>query len=430
MTEPTCCAEFATVSRRGLLRGAAAVGAVGIADAALGQPLLGPSVFGDTFVEPAHAAVGAPSGNRVLVLLSLRGACDGLSLVVPHADPAYYRARPRIAVPKDSLLQRDAMFGLHPALAPLVPLWRAGKVATVHATGLEVRNRSHFAAMEAVEDADPGSPARTGWLNRMLGQNAWNSPLQGVEIGSEVPSTALYGAERTFSVAGVEEAAVAGDDQWQPTSGARIRSLRTLWGKGGGQPGVGLRSALDAVDGFAKVRRTPAAPANGAVYPDADLGRALAACARTVKADIGTSVLAVDHGGWDMHTGLGTLDWGDMRTRTQELAGAIAAFFQDLGDVAERVTLVTISEFGRRVRENDDYGLDHGWGNVMMLVGAGVRGGYHGRWPGLSDGIDADLSVTTDYRSVLAEVVTTRMGASASAVFPGFTPEPLGVITG
>ena len=133
---------------------------------------------------------------------------------------------------------------------------------------------------------------------------------------------------------------------------------------------------------------------------------------------------------WDMHANLGTLSSGRMNGNASDLATAIAAFFTDLGDRASNVTLVTISEFGRRVAENANAGLDHGWGNVMFVAGAGVKGGRHyGTWPGLQNTLDADLTVTTDYRSVLSEIVTKRTGASTSAVFPGFSSSPLGFIS-
>jgi uncharacterized protein (DUF1501 family) len=148
-----------------------------------------------------------------------------------------------------------------------------------------------------------------------------------------------------------------------------------------------------------------------------------------VRSGVGTEVITVDQGDWDMHTDAGTLEWGDMVRNASDLASSIAAFFSDLGPAAERVTLVTLSEFGRRVRENDDYGTDHGFGNVMFVAGAGVRGGrYYGSWPGLSDTPDADLLVTTDYRSVLTEVVTRRFGVSVAQVFPGFAPQAVGVM--
>ncbi|MCW2754905.1 MAG: hypothetical protein JWQ32_2316 [Marmoricola sp.] len=416
-----CCPEMTRtsgLSRRGLLRGAIAAAGVGMST----------SMFGTTFLQASYGAT-RPSGN-VLLLLSLRGAADGLSLVVPHSDPAYYAARPRIGIPKASLLAQNATFGLHPNLAPLLPLWDAGKIAAVHATGLAVANRSHFAAMEELEEADPGTSSRVGWINRLIGQDGYTNPLQAVGMGMTVPITALYGPQGTVCTASVEEMALSGDDQWD-TEHRRTASMRTMWADAPGDLGAGARSALAAINDFAPVKATATAAANGATYGDDDLGKALHAAARIIKGNVGTDVIAVDHdGGWDMHTDLGTLDWGRMVDTSSELATNLAAFFADLGSAGDKVTVVAVSEFGRRVKENADYGLDHGRGNVMFLLGGGVKGGYYGSMPALENTVDADLGVTTDYRSVLAEVVTRRMGASSAAVFPGFAPETVGAVSG
>lgn len=193
-----------------------------------------------------------------------------------------------------------------------------------------------------------------------------------------------------------------------------------------GPLGVAMRSAMQATTDFTPVLSTADHTAS---YGDSDLGRALAEVARVIRGDVGVEVLTVDQGDWDMHTGLGTLEWGQMIKNAGDLATAVAAFFADLGDQAGKVTLVALSEFGRRVVENDNYGLDHGYGNVMLVAGAGVKGGqYYGTWPGLANALDADLTVTTDYRSVLAEVVSTRFGSSTASVFPGFTPQVLGLM--
>ncbi len=417
MTPPpdrSCCPEYAAVSRRGLLSGALA--------------LAGASTLVGSAVVRASAASVAPAPS-VLVVLSLRGAADGLSLVVPHADPAYYRARPRLAVPADRLLVKDGMFGLHPKLDPLVPLWSTGRLAAVQATGMAVPNRSHFAAMEEVEDANPGSSERVGWLNRLIGADAITSPLQGFGVGGGALPTSLYGPADVMSASAVDSVGLAGGED-DPT-GRRRRSVETLWA--GNTTGLGraVRSGLTAIDAFDPVRRAPAAPANGAAYPSSDLGKALALTARVVRGDVGVAVLTVDQGDWDMHTGLGNADSGRMARNADDLARSIAAFFTDLGSLGDKVTLVTISEFGRRVVENANGGLDHGYGNVMLLAGAGVKGGrYYGTWPGLGQERDSDLLVTTDYRSVLSEVVSSRFTASPAAVFPGFQPERLGAMQG
>jgi uncharacterized protein (DUF1501 family) len=411
-TAPDCCREYATLSRRGLLVGAAA--------------LAGTSTMIGSAVVRASAATTLPA-RAVMVVLSLRGAADGMSLVVPHGDPVYYSARPRLAIPADRLLARDAMFGLHPALAPLLPLWSSGRLAAVHATGLPAPNRSHFAAMEEVEDADPGSNVRSGWLNRLIGQDQRTSPLQAFGVGRGVPPASLYGPADYVSAGDVASMTIPGDDKWDPER-RRVRSLHRLWDGDATAMGRAMRATFRAVDEFKPALGTRKTPANGATYPSSDLGRAMAEVARIVRGDVGVEVLTVDQGDWDHHSGLGTVDGGRMVRNAGELAAAVAAFFTDLGPLSDKVTLVALSEFGRRVVENANSGLDHGYGNVMLLAGAGVAGGYHGRWPGLTAQLDSDLLVTTDYRSVLSEVVDCRFGASPAAVFPGFQPEPVGVM--
>lgn len=418
-TTAACCDDYAAathgLSRRGFLRGAAVVGgAVTVA-------------HGTAFTQTAYAADGY--ADRVLVVLSMRGAADGLSLVVPHADPVYYTARPRIAVPSDQLLAKDGMFGLHPSLAPLLPLWNAGKMAAVHATGLPAPNRSHFSAMEELEDADPGSKERIGWLNRLVGRDGTGSPIEAIQMGDSVPSAAMSGPEPVLATAGVGDVKLAGPGSTDADRAARRASLTALWAGSTTDLGLGMRAALDVVDDFAPVHATPDAPANGAVYPNNDLARALRASARTIRADVGAEIITVDHGSWDHHTWIGTTADGNLKSMADQLAGSVAAFFTDLGPLADKVTLVTLSEFGRRVVENANQGLDHGYGNVMFVLGAGVRGGtYYGTWPGLTSTTDADLLVTTDYRHVLSEVISTRFDASPAQVFPGLSPRAVGVM--
>ena len=415
MTTPDSCGcpEFRgpDLGRRGFLRG------LGVAGTSIA---IGSAVV--SVAPSAAASTGGPA--NVIVVLSMRGAADGLSLVVPHGDPVYYAARPRIAVAADQLLAKDGFFGLNPALSALLPLWNAGKVAAVHATGMAVANRSHFAAMEVVEDANPGSTTRVGWLNRLLGELPGTSPLQGVAIG-DMPG-AFYGPEPLMGFDRLDRVGVAGDDKWDPTD-ERLRSLQAMWGTSRNPLAPALRSAMAAVKDIAPAQ---AQGDRTSSFPDNDLGKALSSVSRTIRGDVGVSLVTVDQGDWDMHTDLGTLSWGRMKSNATDLAEAIAAFFTDLGPHADRVTLVTVSEFGRRVVENNNYGLDHGWGNVMFLVGAGVKGGYHGTWPGLAKTLDADLPVTTDYRSVLSEVVASRTSASTAAVFPGFAPQRIGAMVG
>lgn len=413
-----CCSDYAatTTSRRSFLRGLAA---------ASGATMFGSAFLQTTFATPAEAATNA----NVLVALSLRGGADMLSLVVPHGDPGYAAARPTIRVPTASLIKRDAMFGLHPALAPLAGMWDAGQLAAVTAVGLAVPNRSHFDAMEQVEDANPGDASRSGWLNRTLGLDATASPSEGVHLGSGMLPTTLYGAQPALAIGEVDSVRLNG-----PTGAARSRALRQVWAGTGGDLGSSARSALATAEQFKDVTGRAYTPMTGVRYPDSDLGDALKEAARLIKAGLGVRAITVDYGSWDMHANLGQV--GDARAASMHgmasgLAQALAAFFADLGADAGRVTLVTLTEFGRRVAENGSRGLDHGWGNAMLLMGAGVRGGrYYGTWPGLGPAnlTDGDLAVTTDYRSVLAEVLGARFDASPAQVFPGLQAETVGVM--
>ena len=376
-------------------------------------------MVGDVFTQTAY---GAPGGNT-LVVLSLRGGSDGLSMIVPHGDPGYTKARPTIGVPTKSLLAKDSMFGLHPEFEPVLPLWQSGKFGAVQAVGMPVPNRSHFAAMEAVEDADAGSSARIGWLNRMIGLTPEDVPQEGLQLGRTMLPTALVGPASAVSARQLSDFRLPGGDE--DAAQVRMRgALSTLWGGQSSATAKGAQAALKVSATMSSLAKD-AKPANGAKYPDGDLGRALAAGARVIKAGVGVRVITLDYGGWDMHVDLGTVSNGDMRSHVGEVAKAVAAFFTDLGTDADLVTLVTMSEFGRRVEENGGHGTDHGHGNAMLLFGAGVRGGQvHGAWPGLSSGklIDGDLAVTTDYRGVLSEVIAARFpDVSTAGVFPGFT---------
>jgi len=411
--------ERSLASRRSFLKGLGVVAAGGVMS----------TMHGTVFRQTAFATAG--HADSVLVVLSQRGGADGMSLVVPYGDAGYAAARPTIAIPPSQLLQTDGVFGLHPNLAPLAPMWRSGDMAAVQAVGMPAPNRSHFQAMAEVEEADPGSAERVGWLNRMVGMSQPGCTYGAVQIGQSVPQTEIYGPQPTLAATDIEKIQVYGPVN---AMGERIASLEVTWAATDGPLGAAARQGLRTAADWDAVLQTPADPRGGAEYPATDLGDTLAQTARLIRSDVGAEVITVDHGSWDMHTDLGTLDWGDMRVMVDDLASSVAAFFTDLGELASKVTVVTISEFGRRVQENGAAGLDHGYGNAMFVLGAGVRGGnVYGRWPGLEpdDLVDGDLMVTTDYRSVLWEVVKTRFpSVSLSKLFPDFFPESVGVMQG
>ncbi|QNN54066.1 DUF1501 domain-containing protein [Nocardioides mesophilus] len=418
----TCCAEFeksAGLSRRRFLAGMAAA-----SGAAVGVQMFGDAVRQTSF--------GATVDTNVLVVISLRGGVDGMGIVVPHGDPGYYAARPTIAVPSSRLVAKDAMFGLHPQMAPLKWLWDAGELTAVQAVGLPVPNRSHFLAMEEVEDADPTSSVRRGWVNRMVGLGGGEKPYEAVNFGGSITPTALVGPAPTLSTSDLDGVTLTGTTNGY---GSRRRAqLRTVWGSDPGPLGDAARSALATVGDLAPIVATTYKPAvvypRG--YPSAGLSDALQDTAQLIKAQVGTQVVSIDYGSWDMHSDYGTLDYGEMQSMVGGFAAVVNAFMRDLGTLRSRVTLVTISEFGRRVAQNGNRGLDHGWGNMMLLMGGGVRGGqYHGSWPGLGSGslVDGDLAVRTDYRDVLADVLEARFpDRSLAEVFPGFVRNRVGVM--
>ncbi|MDX6297145.1 MAG: hypothetical protein QOI51_1002 [Nocardioidaceae bacterium] len=404
-------------SRRTFLKGAGVLAGGGVLA----------TMHGTAFGQTAFAASG--KAESVLVVVNLRGGADGMSLVVPYGDDGYARARPTIAVAPRQLLQTDGMFGLHPGLGALEPLWKTGRMAAVQAVGLPAPNRSHLSATEEVAEADPGSTRRAGWLNRMVGMTEPAYLFGAVQVGWAVPGNEIHGRQPALAAMDIENIRITGP------AGAisqRKAALDVTWGHAPGPLGRAARDGMQAAARWRPVVQTPRRPEHGARYPKSDLGRAMAQSARLVKADVGAEVISVDHSSWDMHTDVGTLDDGEMRVMADDLARSLAAFFTDLGSLGSLVTLVTISEFGRRVAENGDAGLDHGYGNAMLVMGGGVRGGrVYGSWPGLDPWhlVDGDLAVTTDYRSVLWEVVEARFGSvSLARLFPGFRPQRLGMM--
>jgi uncharacterized protein (DUF1501 family) len=422
----TCCEEYqraGALSRRRFLGGMAATGATAVSTSLFGQAV-------------RQASFGAGTGGNVLVVISFRGGIDGLGMVVPHGDAGYYQARPRIAVPKASLLAKDEMFGLHPDLAPLTWLWDAGEFAAVQAVGMAQPNRSHFAAMELIEDAAPGSSLRQGWVNRMVGLGDGGSAgaaTDAVHLGSSTPPTLVEGPSPSVATEKLEDIRLVGSESgW---AARRRGHLQTMWADGDSPMAAAARSALSTVATLGAVAGRAYKPLvqYPSGWPATDLSNALRDTARLIKSDIGTEVVSVDYGSWDMHDGYGNLEWGDMQNMTRAFASSVSAFMNDLGPLRSKVTLVTISEFGRRVAENGNQGLDHGWGNMMLLMGGGVRGGrYYGRWPGLGAGnlVEGDLKVTTDYRQVLGEIVHKRFpDKDVSTVFPGIGYDPLGLLT-
>jgi uncharacterized protein (DUF1501 family) len=402
--------------RRGFTRRRVIAGAGAVGVAALGSQLV-----------TTKYAFGAPaSTNRTLVIVFLRGGMDGLAVVVPANDGNLRRARPNLAIPDGALLPADSRFGLHPALAPLHPFWLAGKMAAVHAVASPDASRSHFQAQECVERGTATTATHTGWLDRTLTALGPGTTFRAIAEGESMPRS-LLGVEPKLVLNGIEGFALAG---WDGVRDKTMDALKSLY-TGFDHPVA--THAMTTVKALASARRLAESPyQTTAQYPGGGFSDRLRDVARLVKAKVGLRVATIDVGGWDMHTGLGNADGGEMRNQLGDLANAMAAFATDLGPQLDDVNLVTLTEFGRRVSSNGNDGTDHGHGGCMLLLGGGLNGGkVHGKWPGLAPGVldNGDVPGANDYRTVLGEVLNRGFGvADLKKIFPDHSYARIGVL--
>jgi uncharacterized protein (DUF1501 family) len=372
----------------------------------------------------------ADTGYRgdVVVVVSFRGGFDGLSAVVPSGDPHYKPNRPNIGIPAAQLFPLDSTFGLNQALAPLLPLWRTGQLALVHAVGQPDPTMSHFEAMEQMERAAPGSALRTGWIERMAGATGRGTPFAETSVGPATAPSSMTGSYPATAMASLSQFSLSGAGK--DDAAAWHKTLRKLQHGASAAIVKPTDTTLAALNTTQSLSAAKYHPSDGASYPDDDLGGSLSNVAQLIKANVGLRVAAVDCGNWDMHVGLGRPTDGWMHDNLTAVGKALAAFAADLGPSMSRVVVVTLSEFGRRVQENDSGGLDHGHGNAVFVMGGGVNGGkVYGSWPGLAadDLVLGNLKGTTDYRTILAEVLEKRCGISAHRVFPGLSSRRLGL---
>lgn len=364
--------------------------------------------------------------RKILIAIFQRGAADGLNIVVPFFEKTYYDLRPTIAVPPpadgkpNSAIDLDGRFGLHPALRPLKALWDSKQLAIVEAAGSPDPSRSHFDAQDFMEAGTPGKALSDGWLNRALPQVQGASPLRAIAMGAQLPRT-LRGAWPAVAVNNLDQFQVHD----QNSSGILQAMYATTQDSKLMASGKETFEALKMVE---SINRAPYTPANGAQY-QGDFGKGLQQIARLIKADVGVEAAFADIGSWDHHSN----ETGQLNGILQQFGNALAAFVRDMGDLMEDIVLVTMSEFGRTVKEDGNQGTDHGHGNVMMVLGGPVQGGkIYGKWPGLEPGQlyeNRDLAVTTDFRDVLSELVQNHLSQKSDKVFPGFNPaSPLGLL--
>lgn len=359
--------------------------------------------------------------GKVLVIVFQRGGMDGLNAVIPFRERAYYSFRPSIAIAEpgseqERAIDLDGFYGLHPALSPLKTLWDRGRLAIVHACGSPDNTRSHFDAQDYMELGTPGVKGTPdGWLNRCLkSKGGDDSPFRAVAVSSRLPRI-LAGSSPALTMASIEEFRLRNESLNMALQGIYAGTADPLLRQGG-------ESLFSAMNMLRKVEARIPSPT--ASYPGGRFGAALAQIGRLIKAGIGLEIAFTEVEGWDTHVNQGGAS-GAMANRLGELAQGLTAFYQDLGDKMEDVVVLTLSEFGRTVRENGNRGTDHGHANVVFLLGGSVRGGkVYGRWPGLEPELlyeGRDLALTTDFRAVCGEVLLRHMGQrDLGNVFPGY----------
>ncbi|HEY8831210.1 MAG TPA: DUF1501 domain-containing protein [Gemmatimonadaceae bacterium] len=378
--------------------------------------------------------VNAPKG-KVLICLFQRGAADALNIVVPHGEKSYYAMRPSIAIPQPSrnaiggAIDLDGFFGLHPALAPLKPLYDRGLLAPVHAVGSPSTTRSHFDAQDYMETGTPDMKGTTdGWLNRYLAVkgtcdecNLAKTPFRAVSLTPQTPRI-LEGPSATVAMNSLDEFSVR-------ATGSSAERLEALYRTGSADLVHGTGAEMfDAVKMLRAANPQKYLPQNNAEYPRSQFGTRLLQIAQLIKANVGLEIAFADVGGWDTHVNQGS-STGQLAQRLDDFSRSIAALVTDLGDRMDDVVILTMSEFGRMARENGNRGTDHGHAGALFVIGGHVKGGkVHGKWPGLEQEQlyeGRDLALTTDFRSVFAEVVSHHLGARAlDRIFPGFAASP------
>jgi uncharacterized protein (DUF1501 family) len=430
------------------------------------------AVIGTTVVPAflARAAYGLNTGlssSRRLVVIFQRGAADGLNIVVPHAEPSYYSMRPTIAIPRpsrgaESVIDLDGFFGLHPSLASFKPLWDQRHLAIIHAAGSPDPTRSHFDAQDYMESGTPGvKSTQDGWLNRCVRtelplssrgrqplaiprdqfrdrkaasasssrpeprsgvvEEPAFSPFRAVAMGPTLPRI-LDGPAPAVALSDLNGFGVAGRS---PASAMLTSAFQSMYDSSSDSilHGTG-KETFEAVKMLKSADPARYTPAPGADYPRGRLGDSLRQLAQLIKANLGVQVAFADISGWDNHVNEGSTQ-GQLANVLREFSQSIAAFWTDLGPLGEDTAIVTMSEFGRTARENGNRGTDHGHANVMFVLGGPVQGGkVYGRWPGLSPeqlNEGRDLALTTDFRTVLSELVAKQLGnRNLSQVFPEF----------
>ena len=386
------------------------------------------------FLRRAAASVPDPATRgKTLVVIFQRGAMDGLNAVIPHGDRNYYKLRSSIAVPRPSrgkrqtVIDLDGFFGLHPSLSPLKPLYDEGLLAVVHAAGSPDATRSHFDAQDFMESGTPGRKGtEDGWLNRYLQRNSLRdaTSFRAVSATGQLPRI-LLGKAGALAIPSLEEFGFRANRRNEVLQ----RGFEKLYQASPDDPlSATVRETFEALEFIEQTDPAQHKPANGASYPRTIYGRNLLQIAQLIKSGAGLEIAFVELGGWDHHVAEGG-STGQLANLLRHFSRGLAAFRGDLGDRMEDVVVLTLSEFGRTAAENGNRGTDHGHATCLFALGGSIDGGkVYGDWPGLApeqlyEG--RDLALTTDFRDVAGEILERHLGAvNMKEVFPGYALDP------
>jgi uncharacterized protein (DUF1501 family) len=424
-TECGGCDEYRDLSRRSFLRGTGLATAAG-------------ATLPAWFPRVTFAAPGAPARD-VMVHVFMRGAADGLSIVVPHGDPHLYNLRPTLAVPQpgqpDGALDLDGFFGLNPNCAALLGAYNNGDLAVLHAAGSTDPTRSHFDGFKAVEGGVPNqnlTHVKDGWLGRHIRDTQPWGPgfLRGLAIEPLMPIY-MSGADQALPILDPPTFEFPGRPE---TAGARRFALESIFAAADEPMKSSGASTLGTMDLLATIDFENYTSAGGVPYPNSYFGNQLRMTAAMIKGDIGVEAFGVDYDGWDHHENQGPIT-GLLANMLSDLTASLEAFYLDLraDGWLDSTVIFLMSEFGRRAEENVSGGTDHGHGNMMMAIGGHIAGGQvFANWPGLGPNqlVDGDLDITIDYRDVVGEILVNRMGnTNLPEIFPNHTLNPIGITT-
>ncbi|ALL08346.1 hypothetical protein AQ505_24450 [Pedobacter sp. PACM 27299] len=378
--------------------------------------------------------------KKIMVCIFQRGAMDGLMAVTPFTDQYLQQARPNLfmsaakAAKNTPLIDLDGRFGLHPSMAAFESVFRDKRMGIVHGIGSPNNTRSHFDAQDYMESGTPFKKGTdSGWLNRAVGLLGHDgaTPFQGVSLTSSLPRS-FYGENPALAISNLQDfniqmrgnmnganlAAKSFEDLYDQTSSNLLKDTG--------------KESFEAIKMLQKTDAKNYKPANNAVYPNTALGNSLKQIAQLIKMNVGMEVAFAESGGWDTHFNQGT-DTGIFARNVNDLSNSIMAFWTDMGTLQDDVTVMTMTEFGRTVKQNGTGGTDHGRASCNFILGNDVNGGLvHGNVQpmaieNLEDG--RDLAVTTDFRSVFSEVADKHLNLhNDKLLFPDWEGSKIGVM--